>query len=158
MIFAVQNSQMISQCTNDWWIERLKYVRNEYTTDAESFSERFVSSSCAFASAVGPGFYFWCIRSPFFSLVQIIYWSLIFNITNCLIFLSFLWQLTVVGPNGAAGVSALPRVAKVYTSAHGPVPSPNQRAEDKRVSGTTTCHRAVLRQHVQVSMTHFNRK
>ena len=84
------------------------------------------------------------------------YWSLIFNISNYLIFLSFLWQLTVVGPNGAALVSALPRVAKVYTSAHGPVPSPNQRAEDKRVSGTTTCHRAVLRQRVQVSMTFFN--
>ena len=93
-----------------------------------------------------------------FTLVQIMYWSLIFNISNCLIFLSFLWQLTVVGPNGAAGVSALPRVVKVYTSAHGPVPSPNQRAEDNRVSGTTTCHRAVLRQRVQVSMTCFNRK
>ena len=35
----------------------MKYVRNEYVTDVERFSERFVSSLCASANSVEPSLY-----------------------------------------------------------------------------------------------------
>ena len=50
----------ISKSTDAWWVERMKYVCNEYTTDAKRFCTdgKIFFTFCilfASASAVGPG-------------------------------------------------------------------------------------------------------